>query len=114
MILVRHRIKRYASGQQRADAHLVAVPKRRAVLAYDVFAKLWPLLDTEDAADGTGCGADGSTNNRAERSSRSFARSRALLGPADGSLCVCGQRQADENEGGNWKEFNLNDLSFLF
>jgi hypothetical protein len=46
------------SGQQRADPHLVAVPERRPVLRYDVFAKPRPLLDAEDAGDGTGCGAD--------------------------------------------------------
>jgi hypothetical protein len=79
-------------------------------LSYDVFAKLRPLLDAEDAADGTGCGADGPTDNRAEAASRSFARSRALLGSTDGSLCVRGQWQARDNEGGNWKEFNLHDL----
>ena len=33
--------------------------ERRVVLAYDVFAKTWPLLDAEDAADGAGCAAYG-------------------------------------------------------
>src|SRR5262249_2662176 len=59
----------------------------------------------------TGCGADGAADNRAERPSRSFARSRALLGATDGSLCVRGHWQAREDEGGYWKEFNLHDLS---
>jgi hypothetical protein len=114
VILARYRVKRYASGQQRADANLMAVPERRTVLVRDVFAKPRPLLDAEDAADGAGCGADGPADNRAERSSGSFARSSTLLGSADGSLCVRGQRHARENEGGNGKEFNLHDFSFGF
>src|SRR5262249_16816332 len=67
MILAGHRVERYAShGQHLAHTHLAGVPECRTVLAYDVFAKPRALLDAQNAADGTGCGTDGSTNNRAE------------------------------------------------
>jgi len=58
------------------------------VLAYNVFAKPWPLINAQDAADGTGCDTDGSTDNRPEGASRSFARSCTLLSAPDRALCV--------------------------
>src|SRR5262249_42020685 len=112
MILARYGVERYASrGQDRTDAHLVLVPEGGPVLAYHVFAKPRPLLDAQDAANRTGCCTDGPANNRPERSSRSVACGCTLLGSADGSLCMRGERQTHQDEGGNWKEFDLHDRS---
>src|SRR5437879_3746541 len=105
MILAGYRVERYASWRQhRADAYVTFIPERVALLAYDVFAKPRPLLDAQDAADGTGCGTDSSTDNRPERSSRSFTRGRTLLGSPDRSLSVRSIGQRCDEESGNRKE----------
>jgi hypothetical protein len=89
MILSGYRVERYASrGQQLADTHFAAVPERGMVLTDDVFAKPRPLLDAQDTADGTGRGADRSTDNCPERSSRPVTCGRTLFGSPDRALRV--------------------------
>jgi hypothetical protein len=62
MVLARHCVERYASLRDHvADARLAAITERGMVLTYNVFAKPRPLFDAQDAADGTGCGADRTT-----------------------------------------------------
>jgi hypothetical protein len=84
------------------------------MFAYDVFAKSRPLLDSEDAADGPGCGADCPTNDRPERSGRSAARGRTFFRPAYGSLSVRSKRQRRDGECGYCKEFHFHDRSCVF
>src|SRR5262249_739150 len=50
VILAGHRVKRYVSGQHRAESHTARVPDRWTGLAYHVFAKLRPLLSAPVAA----------------------------------------------------------------
>src|SRR6266404_6599161 len=105
MILAGYSVERYASWRQhRADAHIAFVPERRAVFTYDVFAKPGPLLDAQDAADGTGGGTDGSTNNSPEWSSRSVTCGRTLFGSPDRALCVRSVGQCCDKERGNRKQ----------
>src|SRR5262249_30158847 len=114
MILARYRVESYASRREHlANAYLAAVPERRVVLAYDVFAKARPLLDPKKAPDGTGCGTDGSADNRPKRAGRSSACGRTLFGSTYRALRVRGERQTHDHEGGNCKGFNLHDCSFL-
>src|SRR5262249_39557521 len=95
MIRARYRIKRYPLlGQHRTDAHFAAIAERGAVLTYDVFAKARPLLDTQDAADGTRCGTDGSADS------------------PDRALRVCIGRCRDK-ERGNRKQALVHVRSYL-
>src|SRR5215468_110282 len=112
-ILAGHRVKRYVSGQHRAESHTARVPDRWTVLAYHVFAKLRPLLDAQDAADGAGGGTDGPTNNRPERFGRSFACGHTLLGSPDRALCVRSIGQRCDEERGNRKQVLVHVRSYF-
>src|SRR5437899_3076341 len=105
MILAGYRVERYASRRQHlADTHLADVPERGTVFTYDVFAKPGPLLDAEDAADCTGCGTDGPSDNRPKWSSRSSACGRPLFGSPNRALRVRSVGQCCDEEHSNRKQ----------
>ena len=101
----RHVIVGHAALRQHdADAKILVVAIGRPPLANHVFAKARAIVDTQDAADRAGCGADRAANDGAERSGSPSTFRRAFFRASHGALRLRRHRQRQRRKHDQWHD----------